>query len=168
MAEGLSRPEARARYDKIGPNEVPYKPETMWVSIAEEMFTLFKVYQFLIYSIWLWFSYLFVGALLLSIVLVAAFITAANRRRAQFAIAKVCGSVKLFMPQQQYIVTLTDSSTTMKGEYWGAQKIVSSWLLLLKSMPVPSAWSFDFYYFRFGQALLVSNCLTCPRALLLI
>ncbi|XP_073391136.1 uncharacterized protein [Physcomitrium patens] len=89
VAEGLSRQEARARYDKIGPNEMPYRPEAIWVSIAEEMFTLFKVYQFLIYSIWLWLSYLFVGALLLSIVLVAALITTANRRRAQFAIAKL-------------------------------------------------------------------------------
>lgn len=34
-------------------------------------------------------NYLFVGALLLSIVLVAALITTANRRRAQFAIAKL-------------------------------------------------------------------------------
>lgn len=99
VAEGLSRQEARARYDKIGPNEMPYRPEAIWVSIAEEMFTLFKVYQFLIYSIWLWLSYLFVGALLLSIVLVAALITTANRRRAQFAIAKVCGPVTLLMPQ---------------------------------------------------------------------
>lgn len=106
VAEGLSRQEARARYDKIGPNEMPYRPEAIWVSIAEEMFTLFKVYQFLIYSIWLWLSYLFVGALLLSIVLVAALITTANRRRAQFAIAKVCGPVTLLMPQIVFRILL--------------------------------------------------------------
>jgi hypothetical protein len=89
LLEGLSSQEAAARYDKVGPNEVPFKAESLCVSIAEELFTFFKVYQFLIYSIWLWFSYLFVGGLLLGVVLTAASITIINRRRAQFAIAKV-------------------------------------------------------------------------------
>ncbi len=89
LSEGLSSEEALVRYDKVGPNEVPFKVETMWVSIAEEMFTLFKVYQFLIYSIWLWFSYLLVGALLLFIVLISAAITIINRRRSQSSISKV-------------------------------------------------------------------------------
>lgn len=82
--------ETLARYDKLGPNEVPFKPETIWVSIAEELFTLFKVYQFLIYSVWFWFAYLFVTAVLVAIVLIAAAIAIVNRRRSQFAIAKVC------------------------------------------------------------------------------
>ena len=89
LREGLSSEEAVARYDTVGPNEVPFKAERRWESVAEELFTFFKVYQFLVYSMWLWFSYLFVGALLLSVVLVAASITIVNRRRAQFATAKV-------------------------------------------------------------------------------
>jgi len=86
---GLTNQEALARYHKVGPNEVPFKAERLLVSIAEELFTFFKVYQCLIYSIWLWFSYLFVGGLLLGVVLIAASITIFNRRRAQFAVAKV-------------------------------------------------------------------------------
>ncbi len=89
VSQGLSTKVAESRLETLGPNEVPFRPEPFWKSIVEEMFTLFKVYQFLIYSIWLWFAYLFVGALLFSIVLIAAAITIFNRRRSQFAIAKV-------------------------------------------------------------------------------
>jgi hypothetical protein len=89
VSQGLSTKVAELRLETLGPNEVPFRPEPFWKSIVEEMFTLFKVYQFLIYSIWLWFAYLFVGALLFSIVLIAAAITIFNRRRSQFAIAKV-------------------------------------------------------------------------------
>ena len=89
VAGGLSTKDAETRYDKLGPNEVPFKPESFRISVAEEMFTLFRVYQFLIYSIWLWFAYLFVGALLFSVVLIAAAITIRNRRQSQFAISKV-------------------------------------------------------------------------------
>ena len=88
-SEGLSTKDAGARFDELGPNEVPFKPESIWVSIGEEMFTMFRVYQFLIYAIWLWYAYIFVGALLFVIVLVAAGITIVNRRRGQYAIAKV-------------------------------------------------------------------------------
>ena len=88
-SEGLSTKDAGARFDELGPNEVPFKPESIWVSVREEMFTMFRVYQFLIYAIWLWYAYIFVGALLLVIVLVAAGITIVNRRRGQYAIAKV-------------------------------------------------------------------------------
>jgi hypothetical protein len=89
VSQGLSTKVAESRLETLGPNEVPFRPEPFWKSIVEEMFTLFKVYQILIYSIWLWFAYLFVGALLFSIVLIAAAITIFNRRRSQFAIAKV-------------------------------------------------------------------------------
>lgn len=92
LEQGLSKEEAERRYDLVGPNEVPFKAEKLWVSVAEELFTFFKVYQFLIYSIWLWFSYLFVGGLLLGVVLLSASITILNRRRAQHAIAKVRAS----------------------------------------------------------------------------
>ena len=64
---------------------------------------MFRVYQFLIYAIWLWYAYIFVGALLFVIVLVAAGITIVNRRRGQYAIAKV-PLLTFFQPIQPFLM----------------------------------------------------------------
>ncbi|XP_024527352.1 probable cation-transporting ATPase 13A4 [Selaginella moellendorffii] len=88
-AEGLTEGEAEKRLEELGPNEIPFKPESLFYSIFDETFTLFKVYQLISYILQFWSSYLFVASLMMFIVALSAAITIYNRRRGQFMIAKI-------------------------------------------------------------------------------
>ncbi|KAJ7537387.1 hypothetical protein O6H91_11G004100 [Diphasiastrum complanatum] len=87
--KGIHSNEADSRLEKIGPNEIPFKPDTLIESICDETFSLFHVYQLGAYMLAFWGSYLFVGALLATIVVLSASITIYTRRRNQFMISKI-------------------------------------------------------------------------------
>lgn len=57
--------------------------------LTTEFFTFFYLYQWIMYTVWFWFSYLFVAAMLVSIVFMAAALNIFTSWRNQRAIAKV-------------------------------------------------------------------------------
>lgn len=87
--EGLSKHEAEERLEQVGLNEIPFRPEPLLYIIIDELFSLFHVYQLLMYILQFWNSYLFVAALMTFIVLISASITIFTRRHSQIAISKV-------------------------------------------------------------------------------
>jgi len=86
---GLTTKEAESRLEKIGCNEIPFKPDSLMFTTVDELFSLFHVYQLVMYMLQFWNSYLFVASLMTSIVLLSASITIYSRRTSQLAIAKV-------------------------------------------------------------------------------
>lgn len=88
-ATGLTTEEAESRLESVGFNEIPFKPETLMFTTIDELFSLFHVYQLVMYMLQFWNSYLFVASLMTGIVLLSASITIYSRRRSQLAIAKV-------------------------------------------------------------------------------
>jgi cation-transporting ATPase 13A3/4/5 len=85
----LTQLEADKRHEIIGKNEIPYEPESLLQSAYVELFSLFHVYQLVMYLLWFWNSYLFVAALLTVIVCMSAAITIYTRHQSQKTIAKV-------------------------------------------------------------------------------
>lgn len=57
----------------MGPNEIPFKRKTVSGLLYHEFFTWFYFYQWIMYVIWYWFSYLFVAVIETIVVLTAAF-----------------------------------------------------------------------------------------------
>ena len=55
-------------------------------AVVREFSNAYYIYQFALFSVWLWFSYLFVGSLLLSIVFASAFLNIFINRRNQLQI----------------------------------------------------------------------------------
>jgi hypothetical protein len=90
---GLSVELARERLELLGPNEIPFRAEPFWFTVYDEVFTLFHAYQAIMYAEWLWFAYLFVAAVLITVVVLSACVTICSRRRSQLAIAKVVFTV---------------------------------------------------------------------------
>ncbi|DBA79898.1 TPA: hypothetical protein ACH3X1_008116 [Trebouxia sp. C0004] len=87
--KGLDAAEAGKRLDLLGSNAVPYKA-TSWISLfVDECFRLFHVYQYIMYTLSMWNSYLFVASLDVFIVLLAGLISIVSARRSQKAIEKV-------------------------------------------------------------------------------
>ncbi|CAM6091151.1 unnamed protein product [Calypogeia fissa] len=88
-SEGLSTQVAEERLELLGPNEIPFRAEPFWFTVYDEVFTLFHAYQAIMYLEWLWFAYLFVAAILITVVVLSACITIYTRRKSQLAIAKI-------------------------------------------------------------------------------
>ena len=60
-AEGLDERVANDRLDQIGPNTIPFKVDTVLEACSKEFFSYFYLYQLAIYTVWLWWSYLYVA-----------------------------------------------------------------------------------------------------------
>ncbi|KAI5068179.1 hypothetical protein GOP47_0016524 [Adiantum capillus-veneris] len=86
---GLTQHEAEQRFDIVGQNEIPFRPESLIQTTCAELFSLFHVYQLIMYILWFWNSYLFVAALMSLIVCLSAAITIYTRHRSQLSIAKL-------------------------------------------------------------------------------
>ena len=56
------------RLAAFGPNRISFPRSTIPGLLMKELFTGLYLYQFIMYSVWLWFSYLFVGVVELVIV----------------------------------------------------------------------------------------------------
>ena len=61
-AEGLDQRVANDRLDQVGPNTIPFKVDTLLEACSKEFFSYFYLYQLSIYTVWLWWSYLYVAA----------------------------------------------------------------------------------------------------------
>ena len=66
-AEGLDQRVANDRLDQIGPNTIPFKVDTLLEACSKEFFSYFYLYQLSIYTVWLWWSYLYVAACMVSL-----------------------------------------------------------------------------------------------------
>ena len=86
---GLASADATGRLNKIGANDIAYKVEPWGKLISEELNSYLYLYQFTIYSLWLWFSALVWGAPQVILVLVSAVISVVFTRKGQQLIAKI-------------------------------------------------------------------------------
>lgn len=86
---GLTEAQAQERLKLLGPNMIPYAVDTMWESLMREFSKGTFLYQIMMYSVWLWASYLIIAALVTSIVLFQSFINLFNTRKAQQTILEL-------------------------------------------------------------------------------
>ncbi|XP_063932470.1 polyamine-transporting ATPase 13A3-like isoform X1 [Zophobas morio] len=86
---GLSSAAALERYQYYGPNAIYYSPDSVPALIKNEFFTWFYLYQWVMYTVWLWFSYLFVAAAELCVVLSSAVASIVVTRSNQQSFLKV-------------------------------------------------------------------------------
>eukprot|EP00873_Tetraselmis_striata_P045781 jgi/Tetstr1/466045/TSEL_010632.t1 len=114
LAGGMSSDDAAKRLDFVGHNAIPFEPDTWIQAIKDEFFTPFYLYQLMVYMVWLWFSYLVVGACLAAVVLIS-------------------GTAKIVIKRknQQTIAALTKQNTTCEVKRSG------SWVTLESSKLVP-------------------------------
>lgn len=86
---GVLDTDAHKTLDRIGSNVIPFKVDSLLTLLTKEFFSFFYLYQWIMYVVWFWFSYLFVAAILVSIVLFAGALNMYTNWRNQRAIAKV-------------------------------------------------------------------------------
>lgn len=123
---GLTQQEAERRHDIIGKNEIPFKPESLMHTICAELFSLFHVYQLIMYLMWFWNSYLFVAALLSMIVCLSAAITIYTRHSSQLSIAKLTKYVTQVDTFRNQTWCKIDSRSIVPGD---VVKVANDWLL---------------------------------------
>ena len=82
---GLAAQKHRSVLEMTGPNTIPFEVDPLDVALRKEFFNYFYLYQFQIYVVWYWFSYLFTAMVMSSIVLAAGLsniaITRANQKK---------------------------------------------------------------------------------------
>uniref|UniRef100_A0A0G4HJG7 P-type ATPase A domain-containing protein n=1 Tax=Chromera velia CCMP2878 TaxID=1169474 RepID=A0A0G4HJG7_9ALVE len=88
-SRGRGEEQAKNLLALVGPNEIPFKVDSVVELIKNELSQFFYVYQLIMYIIWLWASYLFVGALLLGVAMIAAIAKMVVRRAGQVALAEI-------------------------------------------------------------------------------
>jgi len=86
---GLTQNEAATRLSIVGENSIPYKVSSWSSLIFEELNSYLYLYQFTIYSLWLWFSALTWGSPQVVVVLTAAAISVYLTRYNQSIIQKI-------------------------------------------------------------------------------
>ena len=89
LSRGLGAKEAAAIKDRVGPNLIPFEPDTVMEAVRSEFFTGFYLYQLMVYMVWIWFSYLFVGAILALVVLVSGAAKIYIKRLNQITISRL-------------------------------------------------------------------------------
>jgi hypothetical protein len=94
-AGGLAADEAARRLALIGPNRIPFEVDALGASLQKEFMSIFYLYQFVMYIVWFWFSYLAVGAILFMVVLASAALNIAIARANQRSIARMTSYVTL-------------------------------------------------------------------------
>ncbi|KAI5068182.1 hypothetical protein GOP47_0017102 [Adiantum capillus-veneris] len=123
---GLTQEEAERRFNIIGKNEIPFQPETLMQTTCEELFSLFHVYQLVMYLSWFWNSYLFVAALMAVVVCLSAAITIYTKHRSQLAIAKLTRYVTQVNVFRNQTWCSVDSRDIVPGD---VVKVADDWLL---------------------------------------
>ncbi|OWZ00105.1 P-type ATPase (P-ATPase), partial [Phytophthora megakarya] len=68
-ASGLSETEAKHRVNTVGSNSIVVEMPSLPVSIAQEFFTLFYIYQIMCYYVWYYFTYWNMGIVMTVVVL---------------------------------------------------------------------------------------------------
>ncbi|MCO5602078.1 hypothetical protein L7F22_056205 [Adiantum nelumboides] len=123
---GLNQEEAEQRFDIIGKNEIPFQPESLMQTTCAELFSLFHVYQLVMYLSWFWNSYLFVAALMAVVVCVSAAITIYTKHRSQLSIAKLTRYVTQVNVLRNQTWSSVDSRDIVPGD---VVKVADDWLL---------------------------------------
>lgn len=123
---GLTVQEAEKRHEILGPNEIPFKPESLVYIACVELFSLFHVYQLIMYLLWFWNSYLFVAALMSVIVCLSAAVTIYSRHRSQLTIAKLTEYVTQVEVYRDQTWCKIDSRKIVPGD---VMKVTSDCLL---------------------------------------
>ncbi|EEY67512.1 cation-transporting ATPase, putative [Phytophthora infestans T30-4] len=88
-ASGLSDTEARHRINTVGSNSVDVEMPSLPVSMAQEFFTLFYIYQIMCYYVWYYFTYWNMGIVMTVVVLGAAVVNIYTQRQIQSSIVKM-------------------------------------------------------------------------------
>ena len=86
-AHGVSHAAHASLRDTAGPNAIPFAVQPLGSALRQEFFQLFYLYQLQLYLVWLWFSYLFVGVVLLGVVGLAGAANVAIARAHQRRVA---------------------------------------------------------------------------------
>ncbi|CAI5741640.1 unnamed protein product [Hyaloperonospora brassicae] len=88
-AGGLTDTEARLRINTVGPNSVDVEMPSLLVSIAQEFFKLFYIYQVMCYYVWYYFTYWNMGIVMTIVVLGAAAVNIYTQRQIQSSIVEM-------------------------------------------------------------------------------
>lgn len=86
---GLSDIKAQEYLSRFGKNKIPFERKSVWRLLSEEVFTYFYFYQFIMYIVWFWFSYLIVAAVEASVVILGAVVSVYIQWKNQVTIASL-------------------------------------------------------------------------------
>lgn len=70
-SKGLTSSEQTTLVDKMGQNTIPFEVDSMYTLVSNEIMNPFYLYQFAVYTVWIWFSYLVVALCMCCIVLLS-------------------------------------------------------------------------------------------------
>lgn len=87
--EGLTWEKAQELLNFVGPNEIPFKVDSWMKLIKNEVFSPFYLYQWVTYTVWFWFSYLFIACGLTLVVILSAASKIIVTRSAQTQISRI-------------------------------------------------------------------------------
>jgi len=87
--DGLTSEEHGRVFDRLGRNKIPFELDGLASLLAKEVLTAFYLYQFCVYTVWIWFSYLVVGLVLVMVVVFSAMANVYLARKGQQTIRKM-------------------------------------------------------------------------------
>ena len=111
--DGLSTGKVNSYLAYLGINKIPFERRSISKITADEMFTYFYMYQFVMYIVWFWQSYLFVAFIEASVV-----------------IAGAVASVYIQYTNEKTLSVLTEYETTMCVKRDGKYVDVSSYMIV--------------------------------------
>ncbi|KAG6583087.1 P-type ATPase (P-ATPase) Superfamily [Phytophthora cinnamomi] len=88
-SSGLSDSEAKHRINTVGSNSVDVEMPSLPMSMAQEFFTLFYIYQIMCYYVWYYFTYWNMGIVMTVVVLGAAVVNIYTQRQIQSSIVQM-------------------------------------------------------------------------------
>lgn len=113
---GLSGEKAAETKLMVGSNSIPFFIDPLRVAITKEFARGFYLYQLLIYSVWVWWSYLFVGLCMLFVVLASAAMSIQITRSNQMTIQQMTSySTKVKVKRDEKWITI-DSHDLVPGD----------------------------------------------------
>jgi predicted P-type ATPase len=107
--DGLTDIKAKLYQSRFGSNKIPFERKTVYRLLSDEIFTYFYFYQFIMYVVWFWFSYLIVASVEASVVILGAVV-----------------SVYIQWKNQKTIASLTEYETEVHVKRQGEWRIISS------------------------------------------
>lgn len=125
-AKGMTSADAKARFELVGPNEIPFKVQSWWQLMRDEFMSFFYTYQLIMYQVWLWQGYAYVAVPLVFVVLGSGMFQVYMTRRAQLAIATVAEYTTDTKVLRDGKVTTVSSSTLVPGD---VVIVPNDWLL---------------------------------------
>ncbi|RLN44786.1 hypothetical protein BBJ29_009686, partial [Phytophthora kernoviae] len=88
-ADGLSTSEAERRLQTVGTNAMDVAMPSIAISVIQEFFTLFYIYQIMCYYVWYYFTYWNLGIVMTAVVLGTAVINIYTKRKMQAVIVQM-------------------------------------------------------------------------------